>query len=105
MEKSHESFMINDNFGDHVIYLLMVFAGVFGSTFYWQSNLDWSISDAILSTFTFGIGAFLIRLMLNIILLESLQRRLFLIFGRKDLLAYQKSNGQFAATLKIPQLK
>lgn len=65
MEKSHESFMINDNFGDHVIYFLMGFAGVFESTFYWQSNLDWSISDAILSTITFGIGAFLIRLMLN----------------------------------------
>ncbi|WP_339923395.1 histidine kinase [uncultured Cyclobacterium sp.] len=65
MEKSHESFMINDNLGDHVVFLLMVFSGVFGSTFYWQNNMEWSIADAILSTITFGIGAILMKLMLN----------------------------------------
>ena len=65
MEKSHESYLINDNYGDHVIFLLTVFAGVFGSTYYWQGNLEWSTVDALLSTITLGIGVFLIRLMLN----------------------------------------
>lgn len=37
--------------------------------------------------------------------LESLERRLFLIFGRKDLLDYSQSDGHFTATLKIPQIK
>ncbi|MBD3631346.1 histidine kinase [Cyclobacterium sp.] len=36
--------------------------------------------------------------------LKNLERRLFLIFGRKDLLSYSHLDGQFSATLKIPFL-
>jgi two-component system, LytTR family, sensor kinase len=35
--------------------------------------------------------------------LESLNRRLYLLFGRKDLLSWKKEDNLFVATLKIPQ--
>jgi LytS/YehU family sensor histidine kinase len=37
--------------------------------------------------------------------LESVERRLYLLFGRKDLLHYKKENDNFTASMKIPQPK
>lgn len=37
--------------------------------------------------------------------LSSVQRRLFLLFARNDLMATEKSNNQFITSLKIPQIK
>ena len=37
--------------------------------------------------------------------LSAIERRLFLLFGRKDLLQFEKRENQFIVSLKIPQLK
>ncbi|MFC4872774.1 sensor histidine kinase [Negadavirga shengliensis] len=37
--------------------------------------------------------------------LESVERRLYLLFGRKDLLHYKKDNDNFTVSMKIPQPK
>jgi hypothetical protein len=65
MGKSHVSFMTNGTIWDHMIFLLMVFAGVFCSSYFWQESLEWSFLDATFSTIAFGLGAFLIKLMLT----------------------------------------
>lgn len=65
MEKSPEFLKINENSKDQVIFILMIFVGTLSSSYYWQGSIEWSILDAVSSTFTFGIGALLIRLMLN----------------------------------------
>jgi hypothetical protein len=65
MEKSHVSFMTNGTIWDHVIFLLMVFTGVFCSSYFWQKSLEWSFLDAIFSTIGFGFGALLLKLMLT----------------------------------------
>ena len=50
---------------DQGIFLLMVFVGVFVINYLDQGNLEWSIADGLFSTFTFGLGAILIKLILN----------------------------------------
>jgi len=37
--------------------------------------------------------------------LSSIQRRLFLLYARNDLMITEKKEGVFIATLKIPQIK
>lgn len=65
MEKSSEFLKVNENSKDQVIFLLMVFVGVFVSSYLSQGNLEWSIADGLSSTFAVGLGAILIKLMLN----------------------------------------
>ncbi|GAB2995500.1 hypothetical protein GCM10027284_12700 [Cyclobacterium sediminis] len=65
MEKSPEFLKVNENSKDQVIFLLMVFAGVFVSAYLSQGNLEWSIADGLVSTISVGLGAILIKLMLN----------------------------------------
>ena len=65
MEKSPEFLKINENSKDQVIFLLMVFAGTFLTAYLEQGNVEWSIADGLISAFTFGLGAILIKLMLN----------------------------------------
>ena len=37
--------------------------------------------------------------------LSSIQRRLFLLYARNDLMTTEKNNNQFITSLKIPQIK
>lgn len=56
--------MTNGTIWDHVIFLFMVFSGVFCSSYFRNESLEWSFLDAVYSTTVFGLGAFLIKLML-----------------------------------------
>lgn len=49
---------------DHVAFLFMVFAGVLACSFFWHQQWEWALQDAIMSTLAFGLGVFMLNLIL-----------------------------------------
>ncbi|SEJ68164.1 Histidine kinase [Cyclobacterium xiamenense] len=49
---------------DHLAFLLLVFTGMLACSFFWHQQWEWAIQDAITSTLAFGLGVFLLNLML-----------------------------------------
>lgn len=49
---------------DHLTFLLMVFAGILACSFFWHQQWEWAIQDAVTSTLAFGLGVFMLNLIL-----------------------------------------
>ncbi|WP_162417121.1 sensor histidine kinase [Cyclobacterium roseum] len=49
---------------DHIAFLLMVFASILACSFFWHQQWEWAIQDAIMSTLAFGLGVFILNMIL-----------------------------------------